>query len=63
MTRKAGEIRQRLDRLEARTPGAATGLDWSKATDADVRVIAWCDPEKPTAEALRAIRRVPRFDG
>ena len=61
--RKGSDIKARLDRLEARAPGAATGLDWSKASDADVRAIAWCDPEKPTAEALRAIRRVPRFDG
>ena len=62
--RKAGDIRQRLDRLEAKhPPRQADGIAWAAASDEDVRAIAWCDPEAPSAEALRAIRRVPRFDG
>ena len=59
--RKAGDIKARLDRLEARhPPRQADGIDWAAATDAQLRIIGATDPARPTPEQLATFAELPR---
>ena len=54
-----GRLVTRLEALEARQPPRAD-VAWSRTTDAQLRIIAWTDPNASTPEQLRTFAELPR---